>query len=105
MKKETLEKYDRMIEWAEMQDPDGIKNHRDMLTAIGAMWFAEYCPYCKVYYNGIFCVKCPLILHKAGCAVPNTCCDNLWSIMNKQPTWGKWAKAARAVREYIRVYG
>jgi hypothetical protein len=95
IKRDALAHYDRMIKWAEKQDPKGFVNHLFMYRDIGETWYSDYCPYCKKYPG---CEKCPLEKHKK-------CCDGLWSEMNKQPTWGKWIEAAKKVRKYIKKYG
>ena len=92
MKKEAIEHYDRMIAWAEKQNPKHYVNRDNMLDSIGEHWSGMYCNYCKEYHP---CAKCPL--HVRG----KDCCSNLWKIMDFTRTWKVWIKAAKKVRAYI----
>ncbi len=100
LKRRALAHYDRMIAWAEQQDPDDFKLITTMVNAIGEVWGQGDCSYCSRYYDRerASCGDCPLLSHSG-------CCGERWSAMHGARTWGAWVTAARAVRAYIEEHG
>jgi hypothetical protein len=95
IQKEALAHYNRMIAWAEKQDPYGGVYSGFMRNEIGEGWFGDYCVYCEKYYH---CDECPL--NRSG-----RCCDGLWKKMSASETWGDWIINAKKVRQYIKENG
>ena len=96
IKKEALAHYDRMIKWAEKQNPRGRVNGYKIRGEIGEVWASYDCSYCNKY--GLSCSRCPLNLD-------TWCCNGLYGDMCKSKTWGTWIKRAEKVREYIEENG
>ena len=95
VKEESLAHYDRMIPWAEKQDPNEPAIRGKMLVDLGEHWGGEFCPYCKRSACG--CQDCQLN--------NESCCAGLWPRMARSKTWGEWIPAAKCVRQYIEEHG
>lgn len=113
IKKEAIKHYNRMIEWAKIQNPEEAVDYYLMEVAIGEDWWAGYCPFCKNFG----CMVCPLNTEFEKTQDQNhydpdkrndyygsskNCCEGLWSKMSKSETWKEWIKNAGKVRAYIR---
>jgi hypothetical protein len=92
--KESLDHYDRMIEWAEKQDSKDFISHRGMIEGTGQSWGAIYCSLCTEF--AFSCNKCYFVKkHKSRCVSLG------WVDMNKSKTWGEWLVHAKKMRKII----
>jgi hypothetical protein len=100
IKRETIQHYERMIEWAGERSKDIVANLLIMCSELGESWEGFYCSYCNFYnVNGKDCWLCPLGNY-------TSCCDGLWSRMNEYNiTWEEWIIRAKKVLEYIKKHG
>ena len=98
IKKKAIAHYDRMIEWAEKQDPKGKAINRKMQEAIGEEWFSDDCSFCQHYHveSIIGCDGCPLFKLQFGC------CNGRWDKLSRSKMWKSWIKNAKSVRAYIK---
>lgn len=99
IKQQTLEHYDRMIEWAEKQPPNNGSFFAEMKESLGESWFGDNCPYCQKNYDKN---KCELNSIDNNCC---NCCNGLWEKMYDTVVWSDWIIAAKKVREYIKENG
>jgi hypothetical protein len=92
--KETLDHYDRMIEWAEKQDENDIPSSGKMYKEIEEDWKGSNCPLCDYFYE---CEDC-YIQKKHG-----HCESTAWYDMHYySKTWGKWLVHAKKMRKIIK---
>jgi hypothetical protein len=94
--KETLDHYDRMIEWAEKQDENGYVDIFKMRKEIGEDWGGLYCPLC-IEFNLDSCHRCYFIKK-----YKRICCHLGWNDMYGSKTWGEWLVHAKKMRKIIR---
>lgn len=99
LKEKTLQHYDRMIAWAEAQNPSGLVTFRAMFAGIRETWGSENCPYCMEV--DVQCTSCIL----KGNSDSASCCNGLWKRMSSSKTWKEWAEKARDVRKYVEDHG
>ena len=99
MKKYTLMHYNRMIKWAESQDPIDPVDCDEMIEAIDEGWGSSNCPYCKQYWEEND--SCPLT--NVDICVGMYCCNGLWNEMNKAEDWKEWIKCAKKVKAFIKA--
>ena len=97
--KESIDHWERMINWASNQTPTKKAHATEMLDAIGEIWNAEYEPLCLKYGKEeeeeliVDCKKCPLALKYGDC-------ENEWKKGNEwmrttlSKTWGEWTDNA-----------
>jgi len=97
IKKQAIEHYHRMIEFAKKQNYTDMSDSYVMEIAIGEGWSGNDCSYCDEYLGLTGCNKCPL---NAG-----FCCSHLWMDMNCSYTWGEWIDNAYKVLQYIKDNG
>lgn len=95
----AIRHYNRMIEWAEKQNPDFGPDCDIMYEEIGESWYSGSCTYCLKAVG--CCKQCKL---KGGSIQP-TCCNGLWRKMSSSCTWREWIEEAKKVREYIKKNG
>ena len=105
VQKKSIEHYERMIEWANTQDSEGIASGFDMNVSIGECWQGNYCDYCNEYHNedsDMPCEKCPLA-GENKCS--STCCSGLWRVMDDSLYWEEWLIHAEKILKYIKEKG
>jgi hypothetical protein len=95
----AIRHYDRMIKWAEKQNPDFGPDYDIMYEKIGENWYANSCTYCAKAHND--CILCKL----NGSAASYHCCNGLWRKMSSCYTWKEWIEGAKEVREHIKKHG
>ena len=102
IKRKTIAHYNKMIKWAKKQNPDESKSKELMYVKIKQNWTGLSCFYCSVYYDsfGDCFGTCPL-----SASEDDSCCNNLWEIMDKSRTWGEWIENAEKVLDYINIHG
>lgn len=106
IKKETLEHYKRMQEWAKTQDLKNPVNYGDMYRAICENWGEEDCSYCSEYYladDNRECGECPLNKSESGKSA--YCCAGLWQRMNSSYSWKGWLEYSEKIVEFIKENG
>jgi len=87
--KESIEHWERMIEWAKTQDALGKADDTVMLNVINEYWEGAYCAlcleYCKCVDNGNYCGRCPLGKISL-CSVKGS----LWGKVTDSVSWKEW---------------
>lgn len=95
---ESIEHYDRMIEWVKTQPENGRSSIEDMLYDIKEQWSCFYCSLCKNYFDHVcICLKC--ILYQKGyyCNKDNS----IWKRMHFSITWKDWLIYANQMRKIL----
>ena len=104
---QALEHYDRMISWAETQEPEKYVSYNEMKQEIGEHWYGGHCPYCNYFYKeddleGHPCRHCPLTYDPIS---SDFCCNCVWFYLSNAITWKEWVMYAKMVKLYIEVNG
>lgn len=103
LRDETLAHYDRMIAWAERQDPYEEARSRTMQAELGESWYGFDCPLCnstRTEKNGSSrCRLCPVGTYDQGKYAG--CGDTPWLYMEKARTWKGWLRHAKAERRFL----
>lgn len=99
LKQDVLDHYDRMIAWAETQNPRSKVNSDEMRICISEWWYSDDCPLCKTYQNEFSedCVKCPVYKKSKN----YYCRGTPWIKMDDSKTWKTWLKYAKLEREFL----
>lgn len=92
---ESIEHYDRMIEWVKTRPNDDIVNPALMIRKIKEDWYGDYCSICVSVESQ--CNLC--ILDRKG-----YCCDDqgsIWRRMRFSKTWKDWLDYANQMRQIL----
>jgi len=102
MRQRSLEKYDKMIAYAERQPQKECPDHIRMTKEISLTWYADSCPYCQKFVVSD-CRNCPLLYGEFDDDTYETrhCCRGLWTKMDSAKTWKTWLRYANLIRKYI----
>ncbi|RLC80938.1 MAG: hypothetical protein DRJ03_20790 [Chloroflexi bacterium] len=90
---QSIDHWERMIEWVKRQDPEGIPSYQRMELEIGEDWYSESCPLCQCFsLPDVPCKDCPLGDVFGFCNNPAAL--NAWPNVRWSRTWGEWLEAA-----------
>ena len=90
--KDSIKHWERMLQWAEKQDPNSGVSQHTMYNNINEAWFSSDCPLCGKYViDG--CVNCPLEVLETQCNF--TCSD--WHQVDRSRTWREWTENAKVM--------
>ena len=95
----SIEHWERMIKWAEEQDPGARPMSLEMIRGIGKRWTGQYCPLCQwaaeisQSSHHRTCTVCTLWRTYGLCE--NSGSANAWSDVNRARSWGEWLVHAR----------
>lgn len=95
LKERTLAHYDRMIIWAEKQNPDENISPSKMLEDLGEHWYSEYCPLCDEVPT---CGHCPVYKFNEKFFA---CSGTPWVKMSTSQTWKEWLVYAKEEYDFL----
>jgi len=93
---QSVDHWERMIEWVKQQDPRGYPDYSYMEQEIGEDWYSDSCPLCKRFsLPDVPCKDCPLGDIFGLCNDPLAL--NAWPSVRWSRTWGEWLEAAEVM--------
>ena len=92
---DSIEHWERMIAWAEKQDPGDLVSSDDMLVGIGEIWGGADCPLCQLARVEArdSCFLCTLGCTHGHCNAQRSA--NAWSDDKMARHWKDWLMHAR----------
>ena len=97
---ESIEHWERMLEWAKKQDPSRHVHFIQMISEIGEDWYADSCPLCRRFRSDAH-KKCPLEI-VFGCC-DNSLSMNVWKDVSRAGCWGEWVDCAEIMVEQLKT--
>lgn len=100
---ESVEHWERMIEWASQRDPEEQVSACLMKILLQEDWYSRSCPLCRrfLFLGDGDCSDCPLRAVFGEC--DNPCSLNAWIDVAKAETWGEWLEAAEVMLLQLKV--
>jgi len=100
----SIDHWERMINWAKIQDPNKPVKALDMLKEIKEDWSSYGCPLCQTFFHltdDDLCKYCPLRVIFGSCNKKQEM--NAWQDVSNAKTWGEWLESAEVMLQQLQT--
>ncbi len=98
---ESLEHWERMIEWVKKQPKDDI-NKTKIKKELGEYWLGKNCSLCQNYRRDKSCANCPLSKKYGNDDIFTTICTETYGKITFSTTWQEWLEHAEVMVEQLK---
>jgi len=103
---QSIEHWEKMINWAKTQMPNEAVTVGKMFEKIKEVWSSDDCPLCQTFFHlniddYDLCKHCPLRVIFGSCNKKQEM--NAWQDVSNAKTWGEWVESAEVMLQQLQA--